>query len=493
MKTEKLRVTSIQIRDVLGARDFSMEVGRVTTLSGKNGSGKTTAIEAIKSAIGGGNLANLAYIPQPGDPADEEINPEVVLVLEGDSEKYLVEKNAKGTKVRKQVGDSAGFEDIKPPGRFLDGLFDKKLSNPIEFLNADKNDRVLLLLGALDVTLDRDALWEAMGIEKRDVGAVPEGLHPLQELALIREAVFRERTGVNRDATQKVATAEQTRRATPAVLPDGHEKEIEALDTGIANRSVEIVQGIEQARSHCEGLAATVATAADADTNAQRDHHNADAAKRWADFEAEIAKRRADLTAEIDAEALEVEKTINGKNEIVNKEIRNLETDRDERLEKLRDDEKTIEADKIRLAELREQAKAAIKARTLHDQAEAFDAEAEKLQAMSKRLTGAIDAVDEYRRKLADNLPIPGLEVDDKAIKVNGVPFDQLNNAQRIDIAVEISCIRSKDQRLPIMWIDGAEALDSESFAALKTSLKKAGVQPIIGRVDSSDLSVTVE
>jgi len=86
------------------------------------------------------------------------------------------------------------------------------------------------------------------------------------------------------------------------------------------------------------------------------------------------------------------------------------------------------------------------------------------------------------------------LEVDDKIIKVGGVPFDQLNTQQRIDIAVKIACIRAKDHRLPAVYIDGAEALDSTNFAALKKSLLAAGVQPFIAKVtNEAELTVTVE
>lgn len=478
MKTEKLRVTSLQFKDVLGAREFSMEPGAVNVISGKNASGKTTAIEAIKAAIGGGNLANLARIGEE----DEEINPEIVLVLEGDTEQYRVEKDVKKTRVRKRVGDSAGFEDVPSPQRWLDGLFDSRLANPIKLLNAPNKERILMLLGALDVTLDRDALWKAMGIEKKDVGAVPEGLHPLQELALIREAVFRERTGVNRDATQKVASAEQTRRATPAVLPDGHEKEIEALDSEIAKSDVGIAKVREQSKHICEERTIAIQAAANADSEGER-----------AKCDGSAVKRRAALEIEIATEHKMIEVAIREKEQIVAQEVAKLEAARDETLESLAMDQKGVEDKRVHLAELREQAKAAIKARTLHEQAEQFDAEAEALTAMSDKLTGAIDAVDAYRRNLANDLPIPGLEVDGKIIKVDGIPLDQLNNQQRIDIAVKIACIRAKDHRLPIVWIDGAEALDPENFAALKKSLRAAGVQPFIGRVEGTGLTVTTE
>ena len=42
--------------------------------------------------------------------------------------------------------------------------------------------------------------------------------------ALLRDAVFRTRTGVNRDAKGKTAAAEQTRRNAPATIPEDVQK-----------------------------------------------------------------------------------------------------------------------------------------------------------------------------------------------------------------------------------------------------------------------------
>ena len=74
---KKLKVISIQIRDILGCREMAMEPGKVTVISGSNGSGKTSAIEAFKSIIGGGNLANIAYVAKEGESKSK---PEIVLV-----------------------------------------------------------------------------------------------------------------------------------------------------------------------------------------------------------------------------------------------------------------------------------------------------------------------------------------------------------------------------------------------------------------------------
>ena len=149
-----------------------------------------------------------------------------------------------------------------------------------------------------------------------------------------------------------------------------------------------------------------------------------------------------------------------------------------------------LQADRERLAALRAHAEASTKARALHEQAAQFDREAAQLEVEGVRLTAALDALDAHRRRLAENLPIEGVSIEDKVIRVYGVPFEQLNTAQRVRIAVQVACLRAKAQLLPVVFVDGAEALDREHFDALVDELKAAGVQAFLAAVADCELQV---
>jgi hypothetical protein len=315
----------------------------------------------------------------------------------------------------------------------------------------------------------------------------------LQELAHIRDAIFRERTGVNRDRKQKEASAEQTRRAAPAVVPDDHASIIELLEAEVTSADNRITREI-----------------ADVKNQHEQEQEGIERARKdaWKDIDRSVADRSSELNAAAESEIAQIRARVDSEIEEmrataqVEKEdaldTASVETqgvkDRESNaLFQLFEDQKAVEADRVKLSELREQAKVATKAATRHEQAERFDEEASELEELSDRMAAAIEALDKYRRGLADNLPIEGLEVEGKEIKVYGVPFDQLNTAQRIAVAVRVACIRARDQRLPVVWVDGAEALDSENFAALKAALKEEGVQPFIGRVEDTELTVTAE
>ena len=244
---QQLLVVSVSYKDVLGAESFAMAPGQITIVSGKNGCGKSTALQAVQAALGGGSLAKLARVDPGGAPTE----PEVVLVIEGeDHEAYRVKRTGDKLNALGRVGDTAAFETIPRPQAWLSSLFDPAGANPVRFLTAPDKDRALMLLEALPLKFDRAELLLAMDItadELRNMGAIPAGLHPLEEVGLIREAVFRTRTGVNRDKKAQESSAEQLRRSMPAVLPADLAEEIERSQAQMTTRAAELARATEAA------------------------------------------------------------------------------------------------------------------------------------------------------------------------------------------------------------------------------------------------------
>ena len=508
-KKKKLKVLSMKIENVLGLSEYAIEPGKISVIKGKNATGKTTLLESMKNVYQGGNLAKLARLDKDGNTGE----PKVVIVMEEEEgRRYIVEKKGRGSaKVKAQVGDTAAFEDVVKPQRFLSGLFDDTMCNPIHFINipgaktpeAKNKQRVLMLLGALPLTLDRDGLWKALGIQRDSIAAIPEGFHPLQELTMIREAIFNERTGVNRDEDGKRKTVEQILRSIPAVLPPDHDEQITELENEIIEQEKSVSRRIERAENECEsGCDEADREARRALEDEEKEHDEwvdlkrsqlkSSHDKRRAELEAELAKEEAALEAEIATEAKRSRSEMNISKNKCDERKRELQAAKTEEINACLEDQKKVTAKKQELTQLKEAAKQTIEFKTLRDQAERFEEEAEELKVQSEKLTEAIEALDAWRRGMVENLPIPGLEVDDKEIRVDGVPFDQLNTAKQMEIAVKIACLRAKEHPLPVVWVDGAEALDNENFAELIEYLNKEPVQAIIGRVENGDLKSEV-
>jgi DNA repair exonuclease SbcCD ATPase subunit len=494
----ELKVVEVKVRDVLGARAFGMQPGKVTVIAGKNGSGKSSALAAVQAALGRGSLAQLARVGAEG----EEVEPEVVLVLEGGGEQYRVERSEKKVRVRQRVGDTAGFEDVGQPQSFLASLFDGTAANPVAFLTAKDADRALMLLEALPLKLDREQLAEALrGVPDDVIPAVPQGLHPLEEIALLRGAVFTARTGVNRDQKGKEAAAEQTRRNAPAVLPEDVAAELATVGEEAARLLAEAARAEEAAEAaRREAVAAAQAAhdqaeeAARSEFKRQKDRieaaHAEWAAAKRAAVEREIAEAAARDQDIIERARGATESALDEIDAVFERASAAAHQARQEAQPAIDGLRAKRAAARERLAALREQAEAAAKGRALHEQAAKFDEEAEALKLASATLSAALERLDGLRRRLADELPIEGLEIADKEIRVHGVRYEQLNTAQRTRIAVQVACLRARSQRLPVVFVDGAEALDTAHFEALVKELKREKVQAFVARVEDHELEV---
>lgn len=502
-KATQLRVTLLKLHQVLGAESVTVEPGRVTIVSGPNGSGKSTVLQGLQAGLGGGSLANLARIDGQKGKAED---PEIVLVLQGPGhEEYRIKKNAKGVAVQRRIDDSAAFEKLPQPQAWLDSLRDPVGCNPVRFLTAADKDRALLLLEALDLKYDRAELLAAMDLPDavaENLPPVPRGLHPLEEVALTREGVFRARTGINVSARQKREAGEELRKKAPAVVPGDPVAAIAELDAATRAEGAAIAQA-EEAAAAAEREASSAARAKHGVGEQDlRNTFKVWRAERQAAHEAKAAEIREEAERRIRKLAGELETEIDGRATADERALDELDRQRDEALAAaaaaraeatpaLQARREALDAEKARLADLRAQSDSAKAAALLHKQAAEFDGQADTLEADAQRLTAALDALDAYRRRMAEELPIPGLEIVGKEIRVNGVPFDQLNTAQRVGIAVEVAALRAKGQRLPLLFVDGAEALDTAHFEALVQELSRRDVQAVVARVTDGPFTVS--
>lgn len=493
-----LRVSAVQIKNVLGISEVSIEPGKVNVIRGKNGTNKTSIITAIQATLGGGNLAKLARIG-----ADDE--PEVVLEISGDDGLAIhrVERMAGRVRVQSRVGQTAAFEDVGQPQGWLSSLFDPAGCNPVAFLTAKDKDRARMLLEALPLHLDREEMGRILGAFAEHVQAIPDGLHPLEELGMVREFVFRARTGVNRDAKNKAGAADQTRRKVPATfqedrpelivqLRDRLEREVARGSEHRATAETTRTQYIERARAeHRRADDAISAAFTEAVRGLRADH------------KARAAEIRAEAERRIAADLAEVEATVTQKREAVEADRDAIETKRDEAiaiherawqethsvLEKGAAAMATLRAE---IAKLEERAKGMAAARALAEQADQFAKDAAELETTSAGMTATLANLDAFGRRMAERLPIPGLSIEDKVIRVDGIPFEQLNTAQRVAIAVKIALLRSEHSRLRVLFVDGAEALDREHFDLFCQALLESGAQAFVTKVEDTPVVLDI-
>lgn len=434
-------IARIRINNILGIDHLEVDAGQLTEFIGANGSGKTSALEAIRSALKGGHDATLLRAGQTQG--------EAVLVLDDGSE---ITKRITPTKSETTVTGPDGRKQAKPAAA-LDALRDMLSVNPVEFLRAPKKDRVDVLLSSMPLSWDPERIKEAVAPLAVDVPTS----HPLVAIEAVRRVVYDERTGTQRAAREKRATIKQLADTIPPTLPTA--ADTAALLAQIAQLDAAKDQEMDRIRVKLDGF---------------RGEHEAKMAAVREEFD--VAIRALEKQRD---EALENERArfadIRGK----------ADTQRSRKQEEHLTNTGALRA---QLAAAEEVTKAAARVEATQKTVADMTAACEDLEAQAAGQTAALERLEAYKSDLLASLPIPGLTVQDGEIYRNGVPFDRLNTAQQIEIAVEVAKLRAG--KLGVICVDGMEALDPDHYAEFGRQVLASGLQVFITRAAEGAFTV---
>lgn len=436
-----MRIAQVKINNILGITELEFTPQGFNEISGPNGTGKTSVLEAIQAVLKTGHDATLLR-----KGADKG---EAVLVLDDGTELSKVVTADKSTS-KARVGGKLSTT----PASVIKSLTDLYAANPIEFLRARKQDRVKVLLETMPLEADTAKLAEISGIPV----TAAEGTHALAVIETVRQEVYDDRTGTNRAVKEKDNTINQLRQAMPEAAG------------GVEGGEDELTAQVQEADKVKAAELDRIATKL-AGIKSENLTKVAEIRQR---VQEAIDKLRAEGQAEVDAivaaerdiegkAGQQRERTIQRHNEIVtplNQALENIKANRN--------------------------------AHAKREQAMQTVAQMEKdlvgLQADADRQTKALAALEKYKADLLASLPIPGVEVKDGEIYRDGVPFDRLNTAQQVWVAVEIAKLRSGE--LGVCCVDGIELLDPNAFEEFKAQALQSNLQLFVSRVSGEDFSV---
>lgn len=440
--TQPMHIRHIKISNILGIQELEFKAGQFVEVTGRNGQGKTSLLEAIKAATQGGHDATLL---RKGAEKGE-----VVLVLDSGME---ISKRVTGRSSPLTITGSDGAK-AKKPAEVLKSLTDMLSVNPIDFLRAPKKDRVRVLLDTMPLEIDTAELTEISGVR---VQAQP-GVHGLAVIDHVRKQVYDERTGTNRAVSEKEATINQLRLAMPSA-PAGVEGSEDELNAKIKEANDAYQSEIERIRTKMDGIQAA---------------HNAAVQKIRDDAQAAIDKIKEEAIQAAEAERVKLEE-IKAKAD----KQRQITVDRyHAQTGPLNQALAVITANREQAGK-RAQALATI---------EQMEDELADLKEDAEKQNQAIAAIDAYKLKLLANMPIPGLEIVDGELYRDGVHFDRLNTAQQVQVAVELAKLRAGP--LGIVCVDCLELLDSATFEAFREQSIASGLQLFVSRVTDEEFSV---
>ena len=137
------------------------------------------------------------------------------------------------------------------------------------------------------------------------------------------------------------------------------------------------------------------------------------------------------------------------------------------------------------IAKYKEKRDAQLRAETLRQELEIQKTSYHAASSTYDQLSEVLERLEVLRKSKLDSLPVAGLEVTSDTVHVDGVPWQNVNTARRIEVALQLCTLRSG--KLGILLLDDAEHLDSETRRMLEEGIVAAGFQLIEAIVSDSD------
>jgi DNA repair exonuclease SbcCD ATPase subunit len=426
MSDEKVFITSVYVQDFLGIEQFKAELGQVAVISGRNGIGKTSLMQAIHTVFEGGHDASM--VRRGSEKA------KVILTL---SSGVTINKTITPKESTLEVLSPDGGV-VKAPATYVKSLAPTLEGtgsfDPLGFLNSDPKERAAFLLKAIPIDFSPAEVSEILGVPLSGV----VGLTRFNEL---REGKYSERTTLNTQVRDLEGTIADMERQLPAddATDWGFERDhltesIAAIDGRINTTAAEIALEAEQRRSEKREEIASKITA--------------------------LEKELADYLAKVDGAA----------SEALAEQTREMEA------------EKAVLSGKLGEA----RAKADHQQQSIGVK-KAITERKEKLKGhitLEMKLTSIIRLMDALKHRKLKELPIPGLDIamDSRqrpVIKIDGIPLDKLNRQKQLFVAIQ--AVSKAAGQLPLILAECAE-LDDDSLSELTEAAKDAGLQLIVAR-----------
>lgn len=474
-----MRTTKIIIKNLFGITECELD-GRSVEITGTNGTGKTSVIDAIRLALT--NSSNRDYVIRKGETEGE-------ILIETDTGLRIDRKKRSQQADYKSVKESG--REVSAPEAFLSQFFTELQLDPVAFtrMNRQEQNRAILDLIQFD--------WD-LGWIKEKFGEIPSGvsydqniLQVLNDIQSEKGEYFQRRQELNRDIRNKRAFIEDIAKDIPAhyqanvweAYPLGEKyREMERIREN--NSVIERARGFREAYNNkLRGLEATrdIDKAAEEKTiAAERSSLKSTIERLKAEIVAAQDKlgtldgKLSDRIALIDAKFAEGVAKLNADNEVANKYANDEPTD----TTKLNAEITEAESMKAHLNEYKRMV--------------SMQSELDELTEDSAELTRKIELARELPGEIlrTATLPVDGLTVENGIPHINGLPISNLSEGEQLDLCVDVTI--SKPQALQIILIDGAEKLSDVNRARLYAKCKDKGLQFIATRTTNDEtLEVT--
>ena len=198
-----MKTTKIYIKNLFGITEKQLD-GKSVEITGKNGSGKTSVLDAIRYALT--NSSDRDYIIKDGSEEGE-------ILIETDTGLSINRKKRMAQADYKMVKEN-GYTVPKPES-FLHEIFTPLQLNPVEFASMKKEEQNRIILDLIQFDWDLNWIREKFGEIPAGVDYQQNILQVLNDIQSEKGVYFQRRQDTNRDIRSKNAMIEEIGKELP--------------------------------------------------------------------------------------------------------------------------------------------------------------------------------------------------------------------------------------------------------------------------------------
>lgn len=475
-----MKFTKIKIRSLYGIKEFATG-GNSLEITGKNGVGKTSVIDAIRYALT--NKSDRDYIVRNGE-------------VEGE---ILIETDTGLTINRRARTQQADYKSIKQngaevssPESFLRDIFTPLQLNPVEFMAMDKNKQNAIILDMIEFPWSLQTIKDWFGEIPSWINYEQNILQILNDIQSEKGQYFINRQDINRDIRNKRAFIEDIASAIPA---NYQLEKWENASTGEIYTKIERIrkenQNIERAKMLKDSRDSKVRKF-EADREISKAALDAEFSNRENQIDKDIIKLQEQIKAlQVEKEGLAakkqdklavIEQTYKANVAKFDAEVAEYEeylSKEPQDTTELQNEVNEIEKMKSHINEYKRMI--------------SLQQEVEDLVAQSQTLTEKIEKARTLPGEILANctIPIKGLTVENGIPLINGLPISNLSEGEKLDLCIDVAI--QKPNGLQIILIDGVEKLASDLREKLYAKCKEKGLQFIATRTTDDEEFTVVE
>lgn len=475
-----MKISKLKIENLYGIEQLELD-GKSIELTGTNGAGKSSVLDAIRLALT--NNSKRKYV-----------------VKNGETEGRVLVKLDDGTTIdRKKRTDKSDYKSIKDengneinsPETFLKDIFTPLQLEPVEFLSMSEKEQNRILLNLIEFNKDKkEFIQEKFGEIPSWVNYDDSILEILNQLQSKEGQYYQNREDINRQIRNGIAVINDIAKDIPEgydaekwrnfTLSDKYEelnkdKEYNAkIDKSIAykedyNNKIKQIETIEnntllQIEKDKFEEKNKITTEMQELKNRiellQKDLENIDV---------KYEKTIAETKSETIAEKAKLDENIKVANEWANKEKINTEM--------LENELKIAEEMKGHLNE--------------YDRMKEMQKKVDNFNIISETLTNKIELARTLPGEILKevNIPVKNLTVENGIPLVNGLSISNLSEGEKLMLCVDVTL--SNPNSLKLILIDGVERLSEVNRNELYKICKEKGLQCIATRTtDNNDLNI---